>query len=154
VLGAEADVLDEHGGTDIFQTSPSSLTITQGMDQIGCLHLKENGTHRWYARCCNTPIGNTAKPSLPFVGIIHSFWADKEVWNETISAPRARVQTKHAYNLPEDAPAPVGFPIGVTLGLMWKILKWKLAGKGRPNPLFGVDGEPISKPEVVTKSPS
>ena len=70
-LGAGEDALDAHGGTDIFQTSPSSVKIEQGIDQIRCLKLTEKGTDRWYAGCCNTPIGNTRGAGLPFVGLIN-----------------------------------------------------------------------------------
>lgn len=147
-LGADETVLDKHGGTDIFQTSPASLRITQGEDQIRCLRLSEKGTYRWYASCCNTPIGNTAKPSLPFVGVIHSFIADKTYLEELVGSPRARVQTLHAYDLPEDAPKPVGFPLSITLGLIGKILKWKISGKGQPNPFFKDAATPIVEPAI------
>ena len=63
-------VLDEHGGTDIFQLAPARVTITQGREHIRCLHLTNKGTFRWYAGCCNTPIGNTRDASFPFVGMI------------------------------------------------------------------------------------
>jgi hypothetical protein len=67
-------VLDAHGGTDIFQTSPARLEITAGERYLGCMQLRAGSNLlRWYADCCRTPIGNTpVQPQLPFVGVIHS----------------------------------------------------------------------------------
>ena len=65
-----ADLLDAHGGTDIVQVAPASLKFVQGQRRIMGLRLTSNGLFRWYASCCNTPVGNTLSPAVPFVGII------------------------------------------------------------------------------------
>jgi len=145
-LGRDKDVLDDHGGTDIFQTSPSSVEITEGKDQIRCLRLSEKGTNRWYADCCKTPLGNTLGTGVPFIGLVNSFWSEKDHWNEMIGPPNAIVQTKCARNLPENALAPVGFPLNVTAKVIFKILGWKLTGKANPHPFFDQDGSPIAPP--------
>ena len=142
-LMPEDNILDAHGGTDIYQTSPASIEITTGREKIRYLRLTEKGTFRWYADCCKTPIGNTLGPKMPFVGLIHGFWAEKPRWEEVVGPPSARVQTKYALNLPADAPKPVGFPLGVTLKIMLKILGWKMFGKGKPNPFFDPKGRPL-----------
>ena len=59
-----ADLLDAHGGSDVVQVAPSSLTFTQGEQHIKGLRLTETGLYRWYAGCCHTPLGNTMKPWL------------------------------------------------------------------------------------------
>lgn len=145
-LDRDKGVLDDHGGTDIFQVFPSSVEITAGKDQIRCLRLSEKGTNRWYTDCCKTPVGNTLSAGVPFIGLISSFWLDKNHWNEMIGPPSATVQTKCARNLPEDAPEPVGFPLAVTANIVFKILSWKLMGKGSPHPFFHPDGTPIAEP--------
>lgn len=67
------EILDENGGTDIFQTSSGHLEFIEGLDQLACVRLSESGMFRWYAACCRTPIGNTPRTSrVPFVGLIHS----------------------------------------------------------------------------------
>jgi hypothetical protein len=72
-LGRVEDVLDAQGGTELFQMSPANLVITAGKDQLACMRLTSRGLLRWYARCCNTPIGNTLSTSKwPFVGLIHA----------------------------------------------------------------------------------
>src|ERR1700759_4852191 len=48
-----ADLLDDHGGSDIVQVAPASLTFVQGQDRIKGLRLKPKGLYRWYASCCN-----------------------------------------------------------------------------------------------------
>src|SRR5258706_617911 len=64
-----ADLLDAHGGTDIVQVAPASLTFQEGAERIVGLRLKPKGLYRFYAECCKTPLGNTVTPALPFVGI-------------------------------------------------------------------------------------
>jgi len=72
-LGRAHEILDARGGTDIFQTSPARLEITQGQERLACMRLTPKGLVRWYASCCNTPIGNTlVTPQVPFIGLIHS----------------------------------------------------------------------------------
>ena len=67
------EVLDENGGTDIFQTSSGQLEFDQGLENLTCVRLTDSGMFRWYADCCNTAIGNTPWTSrVPFVGLIHS----------------------------------------------------------------------------------
>lgn len=72
-LGRGAEVLDDAGGTDIFQTSPARVSFARGADRLACVRLTRKGPLRWYARCCDTAIGNTAAgPGVPFVGLVHS----------------------------------------------------------------------------------
>jgi len=66
-------ILDAQGGTDVVQTRPANLTFTHGQDTLACMRLTPKGLLRWYAACCNTPIGNTvANYRMPFVGLVHS----------------------------------------------------------------------------------
>src|SRR5262249_2209217 len=68
-LLGRADLLDVRGGSDIVQVAPASITFEQGQHRIAGLRLTPKGLFRWYARCCNTPVGNTISPAIPFVGI-------------------------------------------------------------------------------------
>jgi hypothetical protein len=38
-----ADLLDAHGGTDVVQVAPSSLSFQQGTARIACLRLTARG---------------------------------------------------------------------------------------------------------------
>lgn len=65
-----AELLDAHGGTDIIQIAPASLSFVQGEKRIVGLRLGPKGLSRWYTSCCRTPVGNTVGPAIPFVGIV------------------------------------------------------------------------------------
>jgi Family of unknown function (DUF6151) len=66
-LKREHDILDEMGGTSIIQTIPANVTFTEGTEHLTCMRLTTNGLLRWYAACCNTPIGNTPPTINPSV---------------------------------------------------------------------------------------
>src|SRR3974377_1022312 len=57
-----ADLLDHHGGTDIVQLAPASLSFVRGTERIVGLRLTPRGVYRWYASCCRMPLGNTLGP--------------------------------------------------------------------------------------------
>ena len=58
-LGRAGDILDAHGGTEVYQTYPARLGFTQGSEPVRCLRLSPKGLMRWHTGCCRTPIGNT-----------------------------------------------------------------------------------------------
>jgi uncharacterized protein DUF6151 len=58
------DVLDQAGGTDIFQMPPGRVELTAGADALRCVNLGSRGVFRWYSDCCRTPVANTAGPRL------------------------------------------------------------------------------------------
>jgi hypothetical protein len=47
-LGRADDVLDAHGGTDVFSMTLAHLEITEGADQLACVRLTAGGMFRWY----------------------------------------------------------------------------------------------------------
>jgi Family of unknown function (DUF6151) len=63
-------LLNDRGGSDSIQIAPAALRFTKGQDQIEGLRLTPKGLYRWYAKCCNTPVGNTRAPALPFVSML------------------------------------------------------------------------------------
>jgi len=64
------EILDADGGTERFQISPASLSITRGREHLACMQQTARGAFRWYARCCGTPLALTlAGPGVPFVGV-------------------------------------------------------------------------------------
>jgi hypothetical protein len=73
-IGQHESILDAHGGTELFQTYPAYVTITQGADYISQLRLTPKGLLRYYTSCCNTPIGNMmSAQKVPFIGIPVAF---------------------------------------------------------------------------------
>ena len=145
-LGAEG-VLDEYGGTDIYQAPIGHVEFTDGRDQLKCLKITEGGAHRWYAGCCNSPIGNTGTPSLPFMGIIHTCMQigdrDRALGPIRIDANRQDASKP----LPADrSRGSMGLFI---LRFLSQIVFWRLTGKSKPNPVFDDSGQPIAVPELV-----
>jgi len=133
-----ADVLDAHGGSDIVQLAPAALSFDRGTDQIRGLRLSEKGLHRFYASCCNTPLGNTVGPALPFVGVVaQTFVVEGDAGaglDAVVGAPRGRVYGQHAVGTP-----PAGstsFDPALIARLVWSMVKWKFRGQGLPNPFF------------------
>jgi hypothetical protein len=86
-LNREDALLDEYGGTKVFQVSPASIKITDGMDQLTCLQQTHKGALRWYAACCRTPILNTMPTSgVPFSGVLMDGSVDHEALAHPIEA--------------------------------------------------------------------
>jgi len=148
-LDREADVLDQFGGTEIYQTSQSQVRIETGSEHLRCLRLTDKGLIRWYTGCCKTPIGNTMSSGIPFIGVIHNFIAIDGDHDNILGPIRAYVQTKHARGNPTYNNASENFPVGITLRIARKMLAWKIRGMNKPSAFFTDSGEPIVRPKVV-----
>jgi hypothetical protein len=148
-LGREAQVLDNRGGTDVVQTIPKNLRFTQGIEQLACMRLSEKGLLRWYARCCNTPIGNTAPNyQLSFVGLVHSCLGSAQASLDQVFGPvRARVYTDCAIGEPK----PKAFGLPTTLPrIIGRLLKARLDGSYKHTPFFTPGSNtPIVEPRVL-----
>lgn len=147
------DVLDERGGTDIFQMAPSRVEVTEGATELRSMRLSEKGLLRWYVGCCNTPVGNTVSARLPFVGLIHSFMdhdGDGHPRDGVLGEPIGYVHGKFAIG---------GNPPHATGGALVRIiarstrlmLGWWISGRGKSSPFFDSDTQlPRAKPHVLT----
>jgi hypothetical protein len=126
-----ADLLDAHGGTDVVQIAPASLSFVRGTDRIAGLRLTPKGLHRWYASCCKTPVGNTLGPAIPFIGVsAHAFPLPDEVFGP----PIGRIYGKYAVgSAPPDSVKP---NFGLLGRALTKVVGWKIRGKTWPHPFF------------------
>jgi hypothetical protein len=140
-----AGVMDDRGGTDIFQMAPSRLVIDEGLDAIACVRLSEKGLFRWYAGCCKTPIGNMVGPKLPFIGVIHTFM-DCASRDEVLGEVRAYVGRKSALGGAVEKKLSLGAILHVTRLLV----TWKLRGMGRQSTFFDAKGAPVAAPRVLS----
>jgi hypothetical protein len=148
-LSTDHNILDQWGGTDIYQTAPWNVTIDKGIEYLRCLRLTPRGTHRWFTACCNTPVGNTISAKFPFIGLIHSFM-DKDDQTESVLGPvRGYHKLESAIGEVPESYRETGMPKGAIIGIYWRILKWKLAGKNKPRLFYDETGKNISKPTVV-----
>lgn len=130
-----ADLLDAQGGTDIVQVAPASLTFTRGRDRIAGLRLTPKGLLRWHTTCCNTPVGNTLGPAIPFVGIVaQTFDDDAQCADGVFGAPIGAILGKFAIG---KAPAgSTGINLRLLLRAITKVLGWRLRGRTWPHPFF------------------
>ena len=130
-----ADLLDAHGGSDIVQVAPASLNFVQGQDRIVGLRLTSKGLYRWYASCCNTPVGNTLTPAVPFVGVFATaFDQGAQRADGVFGPPTGAIQGKHAVG--QAPPGSTGLNLLLLLRAVAKILGWRLSGKAWPHPFF------------------
>jgi hypothetical protein len=142
-------ITDDRGGTDLWQTRPSLVRITQGLEQLACVRLTDRGMFRWYARCCRTPVGNTlASPGAPFVGIPVVF-VDPGARDEALGPPFARVQGRFAIGgVPPGVHPSAG--VGTLLRSAVFLARSVLAGGHRPSPFRDEHtGAPRVEPEIL-----
>lgn len=150
-----ADILDERGGTDLFQMIPSKVQLSGGTETLGCVRLSDKGMHRWYCTECKTPLGNTAGPGMPFVGVVHSFMHPDRSGRsraEVLGPPLARLMTKFATPGPPIPASSIATlrAIGRTLRLVGKA--W-LTRSGFPSPFFDPTTKaPRAVPRVLSVS--
>jgi Family of unknown function (DUF6151) len=111
------------------------MRFAAGMDVLRCLSFSGK-VLRWYADCCRTPIGNTAGPGFPVVGLIHSFMsANDRGRNELLGPPLCRIFEHSAIGpFPPGAPPPVSLWVVLFRGS--RVLGWWARGLGRPNPFY------------------
>ena len=145
-------VLDEHGGTAIVATIPKQVHFTQGLEALATMSLSDHGLLRWYARCCNTPIGNTPRDfKMPYVGLIEScLKSDSPSLQESFGPVRMVLNTKSARGRVKSTPVN-------NLATMLVVMKWvigtRLSGAYKRNPFFGTEmGTPVARPRELTKA--
>jgi hypothetical protein len=149
-LGQAADILDEQGGTDIVQTLPANVTFSQGQGALACMRLTEKGVLRWYAACCNTPIGNTLiNYRVSFVGLIHNClsYAGTPL-ADTFGPVRMWVNTGSASG---KVPSNAGATIAGMARFGAMIIGARMNGGYRRTPFFAAEtGTPIAIPKILT----
>lgn len=154
-LGKGGEILNRHGGTDIFQLSPEGLEFTTGTYRLACVRLRPKGLMRWYADCCQTPIGNTlATPHVPFVGLAAAcIDTEQRTLDEALGPVSARVHGRFAKGAREDLYAHDRAPAALILAFMWKAMRRRIRGAHRLSPFFDPKtGVPVSTPKVLSKS--
>ena len=130
-----ADLLDAHGGSDIVQVAPASLTFAKGQDRIAGVRLSPKGLFRWHTTCCNTPVGNTLGPAIPFIGIVaQAFNTDTQRAEQVFGAPAGAILGKYAIGEPPAGSTGLNLPL--LLRAIAKVLGWRLRGRTWPHPFF------------------
>lgn len=149
-LDQDKQVLDEYGATDIFQMPIAHLTLTQGHDQLGLIRLTKKGINRWYAKCCNTPIGNTLGSKAPFIGVIHTFMQHAQSRDQELGKTCGYIHIESAKE-----PVPIALQTSlfrVSMRVLGKLINWKLRGLNQPSVFFNQDGRAVCKPLIIETS--
>lgn len=150
-LGKADAVLDANGGTEIVQLAQPRLRFHQGVERLRALRLSENGLIRWYAGCCNTPIGNTlASPKIAVIGMVHAC-LDRDRISRDFGAYTAIVNTRNAIG--ENKPRQRGV-IGVIGRAIAIVVRYRFGRRYLESPLFTNDGLPIAEPKVLSAETS
>jgi hypothetical protein len=149
-LGKPGDILDEMGGTDVVATLPKYVTFTEGVEALACMSLTENGMLRWYAKCCNTAIGNTPRDfRMSHVGLVHTCLKGLPL-ESSFGPVRMRVNTKAAKGKPKAMPLSTIVSVARFMG---SLIRARLDGSYRSTPFFVPDrGTPVVPPKVLTSS--
>jgi hypothetical protein len=125
------DCIDEHGGVDIVQVAPATLSFDRGESRIVGVRLTKKGLFRWYTPCCNTPLGNTVGPAIPFIGIGSGAFTDPDA---AFGKPGASVWGKFAIGKPPKGST--GFDLRLFARIARLIFGWRLRGLTWPHPFF------------------
>jgi hypothetical protein len=130
-LEQEHKVLDQYGATDIFQLPVAHLHITTGNEHIACLRLSQKGIYRWFAKCCNTPIGNTLGGKAPFIGVVHNFMQHIESRDQELGKTRGYIHYQSAKQpVPDALKASL---LTITIRVLGKLISWKIKGLNQPS---------------------
>jgi hypothetical protein len=146
-----AELLDAQGLSDIVQVAPASVAFTLGQDRIKGVRLSPKGLFRWYASCCNTPVGNTLTPSVPFVGMLTAAFNHGTQRAEELFGPMTgAIMGKYAIG--EAPPGTAGMRPSLILSVLSKVLGWRLRGKAWPHPFFTRGSDAPAYPvQVLTR---
>jgi hypothetical protein len=148
LLGHPEQVLDELGGTDVVATVQQHLRFTKGTQFLACLSMSRQGPLRWYASCCNTPIGATARnPKLSYLGLVHT------CLGESAAALDAQFGTGVAVN-PKHAKGKVAYSAVSTLlpvtRIMASVAQARISGSWKHSPFFQPgSATPVATPRVL-----
>ena len=149
-LGREADLLDDRGGCENIQALPKEVAFREGLQHLACVRLSGTGLLRWYATCCDTPIGNTpATSKLPFVGLAR---ACLESSSPTVAESFGPVRVCTFTSGARGRPKPRRFGrAGLLFWLIRNRLRARFTGGFRDNPFFDTAADrPIVPPQVLS----
>jgi hypothetical protein len=146
-LGKSREALDEQGGTEVLQVAHSRLRFKQGVDRLAAIRLSDKGLVRWYAQCCNTPIGNTmTDPKMSFIGLIDTC-LDKSRLEKDFGADIAVANVETALGNPK--PKQRGI-VGVIARFIWILITSRASGSYKKSPLYNAAGALRVEPKVLS----
>jgi hypothetical protein len=142
------NVHDELGGADFVATQSRYVTFSRGIENLACISLSPKGSLRWYAKCCNTPIGATARDwKLPYIGLVHScLEPGPGAYERAFPDVKMRVNAGSAHAKPPS----MGFDNAIALmTLIPRILMGRVNASYRTTPFF-TEGVPVTDVKVLS----
>jgi len=150
-LNSKEKILDEHGGSELFQTYPAFMEVSEGQDKIGCVQLRDKGLYRWHTTCCNMPLANTMNSSkVPFAGVSVKLmkFANEQEKMKILGPVTMKAFGKYSIGeMPKDAHPK--FPISYMPKIIGFMLKGLFRKMNNPSPFFN-GKEPIAKVNVLS----
>ncbi len=151
-LGAAGVILDTLGGTQVVVTLQQYLRFTEGTDKLGCLSLSRKGLLRWYASCCDTPIGNTTRdPRVSFLGLVHTCLdGSPSTPGTAFDDDPLPVNVRHAKGRIRPQ---VTDTLVATARIAWHVLRARADGTWRKSPFFAAGTlAPVVVPRILTEA--
>lgn len=148
-------ILDRDGGTEVVQISQGRLWFEAGRERLACMRLTPRGLLRWYAACCDTPIGNIpTNRHIPYLGLVHTCLdsgAARRTTESLLGPIDCRVNAHDAEVRRRYVGAHQGIPAGTLVRVASRVLGWRLRGDHHHSPFFEpASGAPIVKPRVLS----
>jgi hypothetical protein len=150
-LAQPGEILDEDGGTDVVQMRAADVTFTEGKEALACMRLSPKGLLRWYAACCNTPVGNTlSSPKMSFVGLVHScLEGGGATLDDSFGPVAARVNTDSTRGKVRSSSLAT---MAVILRFIAMVARARIDGSYKRSPFFSKDtGAPVVAPKVLSR---
>ncbi|MBI5275931.1 MAG: hypothetical protein HY854_05670 [Burkholderiales bacterium] len=149
-LGPPPGMLDAAGGTEVIAVRPHLFRFTAGTEHVACMSLTPKGLLRWYASCCNSPIGNTPRdPRIPHLGLVHSCLGKD---TEAVFGPVTMRANRKRAKQPVPGNSPVKFGAAL-LRFLASMGRARITGQYKHNPFFQAGlVAPLAKPRVLTES--
>jgi len=143
-------ITDAQGGSDILAMAPAGVRFASGLDQVACMALSEKGILRWYAACCRTPLGNTARGAkVPYVGMSTACFAATQDAVDAAVGPRDRIILNSGSATGQVRKTPLTFVTG-GMRILANIIVRRLRGEGGAPFFDASSGQPLRTPEVLS----
>lgn len=137
-LGNQDKILDESGGSELLQTYPAYMQITEGQEHLACTQFREKGVYRWHTTCCNMPVANTMNSaSVPFVGVSVKLmkFSDEKEKLAVLGPVLMKAFAKYAVGTAPEG-AHLRFPLSFMPRVIFFMLKGLVTKKNKPSALF------------------
>ncbi|WP_397533158.1 DUF6151 family protein [Roseateles sp.] len=149
-LGIQSLTHDALGGADFVATLAKYVTLSDGLQHLACLSLSSSGLMRWYAKCCDTPIGNTPRNwKVAYVGSVRTCLdSEPGAYERSFGDVQMRTNTASAKQAP---PGLALKTISTLAGFIPRLVAGSVTGAYKATPFFTSAGTPVATPTVLSR---